>query len=159
MTTTPNSGDALEAAILARLKERFPTLSVELYPDNPGNYRLKHPKGALLVRYMGSRYGGTRDMGLLVQERRLAVEITIFMRALHGDGGIGEVLEAVRLCLAGFAPEGFGKLRPLGDGFQAEDGGLWRYAVDFETKTTVVEETAPETAPLATKIDFNEGEK
>nr|VFK03559.1 MAG: Gp37 protein [Candidatus Kentron sp. H]VFK04439.1 MAG: Gp37 protein [Candidatus Kentron sp. H]VFK06827.1 MAG: Gp37 protein [Candidatus Kentron sp. H] len=134
----PNTPEALVAAVLKRLKTEFDDLTVAPYPDRPESYQLKHPTGVLLVRYTDSRYGPSLDTRV-VQERRMALEVTLYLRALRGDGGVDTVLERLRLNLTGYAPDGFDKLRPLRDGFVDENNGLWRYAMDFETGTTVIE--------------------
>lgn len=153
-TPAANTCEALELAVIARLTSRFPDLAVEPYPDDPDSYRLDHPVGALLVRYHGSKYGPLIDTAYVVQERRLAIEVTLVMRSLHGKDGITTVLEQVRLALAGYAPPAFSKLVPLTDEFLGENGGEWRYAIDFTAATTVVEAVEPETAPLVTQITF-----
>jgi len=154
MPVIPNTCEALELAVLARLTARFPGLSVELYPDAPEGYRLDHPVGALLVRYAGSKYGPIRDTNILVQERRLGLEVTLVMRSLHGKDGITGTLEQVRLALAGYAPPAFGKLVPVSDEFLGEHGGEWRYAIDFVTATTVIEEEEPDLSPSSTRLTF-----
>ncbi|WP_308170863.1 Gp37 family protein [Ralstonia syzygii] len=47
MATTLHIIDAL----VARLKAKLPQLAVEYFPDKPADYRLNHPKGALLVSF------------------------------------------------------------------------------------------------------------
>nr|VFK17453.1 MAG: Gp37 protein [Candidatus Kentron sp. LPFa] len=158
MPIAPNTYEALEDAVLERLAARFPHLRVERYPDNPEGYHLKHPKGALLTRYAGSRYGAPESLGIIVQERRIDLEITLFLRSLHGKEGIGAVLEAVRRALTGFAPPAFGGLIPRADGFQGEGNGKWRYAMDFSTTTTVVQAGEPETGAPVTKITVKGGQ-
>ena len=153
-TLIPNTSEALEQAVIARLQDRMPELEVEAFPDDPEAYRLNHPLGALLVRYHGSKFGPLLDAGLMVQERSMALEVTLVFRSLNGKEGVYAYLEAVRLALAGFKPPAFAKLKPLGEEFLAQDGGEWRYAIDFATTTTVIEEGEPEVAPLVTKITF-----
>ena len=150
----PNTSEALERAVIARLQALLPDVEVEAFPDDPDEYRLNHPLGALLVRYHGSKYGPLMDTDLVVQERVMAVEVTLVFRSLNGKEGIYTYLEAVRLALAGYQPPAFTKLKPLGDEFLDRDKGEWRYAIDFATTTMVIEEDEPEGAPLATRITF-----
>lgn len=154
MPVIPNTCEALERATIERLTARFPGLSVELYPDEPESYRLDHPVGALLVRYAGSKYGPLMDTNIVVQERRLGLEVTLVMRSLHGKDGITEALEQVRLALAGYAPPAFGKFVPVSDEFLGEHGGEWRYAIDFVTTTTVIEDEEPDLSPRSTRLTF-----
>ncbi|KAF0205498.1 MAG: hypothetical protein FD173_941 [Gallionellaceae bacterium] len=143
-TVAPNTSEALEAAVIARLQARMPEVETEAFPDDPEEYRLNHPTGALLVRYHGGKYSPPKSAHLMVQERSLAVEITLVFRSLNGKEGVKAYLEAVRLALAGFKPPAFDKLKPIGEEFISQGGGEWRYAIDFVTGTTVVEEVEPE---------------
>jgi hypothetical protein len=144
MSTIPNTSDALEQAVITRLQNRFTELEVEAFPDDPEEYRLNHHLGALLVRYHGSKFGPLLDSDLVVQERVMALEVTLVFRCLNGKEGVYAYLEAVRLALAGFKPPAFTKLKPIGEEFISQDGGQWRYAIDFATTTTVIEEDEPE---------------
>ena len=153
-TLIPNTSEALEEAVIARLKARFHELEVEAFPDDPDEYRLNHPLGALLVRYHGSKFGPLLDTDLVVQDRAMAVEVTLVFRSLNGKEGIYTYLEAVRLALAGFKPPAFAKLKPIGEEFLSQGGGEWRYAIDFATTTTVIEEGEPDLDPLSTRISF-----
>ncbi len=150
----PNTSEALEEAVISRLRGRFPELEVEAFPDDPDEYRLNHPLGALLVRYHGSKFGPLLDTNVVVQERAMALEVTLVFRSLNGKEGIYNYLEAVRLALAGFAPPAFAKLKPIGEEFLSQGGGEWRYAIDFATSTTVIEEGDPDTDPHSTQISF-----
>jgi len=47
----------LMETLVSKISAKIPTVSVELFPDNPINYFLKHPTGAILVA------GGTANMG------------------------------------------------------------------------------------------------
>jgi len=149
-----NTSEALEGAVIARLKARFPELEVEAFPDDPDEYRLNHPLGALLVRYHGSKFGPLLDTDLVVQDRVMAVEVTLVFRSLNGKEGIYAYLETVRLALAGWRAPAFAKLKPIGEEFLSQGGGEWRYAIDFATTTTVIEEGEPDLDPLSTRISF-----
>jgi hypothetical protein len=155
--TIPNTSEALEQAVLDRLTVCFPGLVVEPFPDDPDSYRLNHPVGALLLRYHGSKYGPLLDTGLVVQERAVALEVTLVFRCLNGKDGVYAHLEAVRQALAGFKPPAFAKLKPIGEEFLSQGGGEWRYAIDFATTTTVVEVETPEDFPVVTKMTFTGG--
>jgi hypothetical protein len=157
---TSNTSDALEAAFIARLQGRLPELEVEAFPDDPDEYRLNHPIGALLVRYHGSKYGMPEHTNFMVQERVMAVEVTLVFRCLNGKDGIYAYLESVRRALAGYQPAGFTKIKPVGEEFLAQGGGEWRYAVDFSTTTIVVEESEddPVLGGPIKNISFTQGE-
>jgi hypothetical protein len=140
MSVAPNTIEALEAAIVARLGAVLTDVEVMPYPANPANYQFLHPVGAILVRYHGSDYGALMDTDAVVQERRMAIEITLLFRALNGQDGLYAYLERARRVLTGFKPAGFGKVYPLRDAFLEEHGGEWRYAVDFCAPTLAIED-------------------
>lgn len=143
MAMAENTSTALEFAVIARLQVRIPELAVDAFPDNPEKYRLNHPIGALLVRYNGSKYGGVSDTDAVLQERTMVVEVTLVFRSLNGKDGVYAYLEAVRRALAGYRIPAFSKLKPVRDEFVSQGGGEWRYAIDFVTKTAVIEEDTP----------------
>lgn len=149
-----NSVSALAQAMTARLQVKITELEVENFPDDPDAYRLNHHLGALLVHYHGSKYGPSKDTGLVVQQRLIAMEVTLVLRSLYGDDGINERIESVRRALTGFCPPGFSKLKPISDEFISHKCGEWRHVIDFSTTTSVIEESEPEAAPLMKKFEF-----
>ncbi|AAU90999.1 conserved hypothetical protein [Methylococcus capsulatus str. Bath] len=157
MSVAPNTIEALEAAIVARLGAALPDVEVAPYPADPANYQFLHPVGALLVRYHGSHYGALMDTDAVVQERLLAVEITFLFRALNGQDGLYAYLERARRVLTGFKPAGFGKVYPLRDAFLEEHGGEWRYAVDFCAPTLAIEDGCEEDGPLLKHVTTLDG--
>jgi hypothetical protein len=154
MATVENTSTALEQAVIARLQARIPELAVDAFPDNPEKYRLNHPIGALLVRYNGSKYGAVMDVDAVLQDRVMAVEVTLVFRSLNGKDGVYAYLEAVRRALTGYRIPAFSKLKPAQDEFVSQGGGEWRYAIDFVTKTAVIEEDTPEATLGAPATSF-----
>ena len=71
-------------AVVARLKAAFPDLAVEYFPDKPAEYRLNHPKGALLVSYLGAKYDEPIDTSAIVQPAVVKFAITATLRQLNG---------------------------------------------------------------------------
>ena len=149
-----NTITALEVTIASRLQAEFPDLAVEPFPDDPEEYRLNSPIGALLVRYHGAKYGDATDVHVMAQEKSAAVEITLVFRRLDGKEGVYHHLDAVRAALTGFVPEGWERLRPLAEEFVFQQGGLWRYAMDFVTQTVVMEILPPDNAPVLTQVQY-----
>nr|VFK45781.1 MAG: Gp37 protein [Candidatus Kentron sp. TC] len=149
-----NASAALVGRIIERLKDRIPELLVDSFPDNPEGYRLKHPKGALLVRYKGSRYGESRDLGENARDRDMVMEVTIHARGLNGESGAVAYLDRALRALSGRRIAGFSPLVPVEDGFLDQGAGLWRYFIDFSARTLFVAETEAESGPLATKATF-----
>lgn len=74
-------------AVVARLKEKLPGLSVEYFPEKPAEYRLNHPVGALLVSYAGSRFDKPDDIGAVIQPQTLQLCVTVVFRQLNGKRG------------------------------------------------------------------------
>lgn len=110
-------------------------LAVEYYPDQPRNYHLKHPKGALLLSYAKSNYSDTDETALIVSDREMIFTITIVSRSLHVRHGIVPQVDFVIAMLSGFKPKHCTKpLRPVDDRFEDEHNGLWFHAVDMKTQ-------------------------
>jgi Gp37 protein len=160
---TPLDLATVESAIVAALGRALGNqLAVEHFPDKPESYRLTHRVGAALVTYRGATYGEMRDIGAIIQERRLEFEITVMVRDLgwavggQPDGtspGAYAILEAVRAALTGFQVPGARKMYPLSEKFLGRDreGGLWMYAIRFALVTVAVETSDAEDFPLFIK--------
>ncbi len=151
---------AIIDAVVARLRQKIPTLTVEYFPESPAEYRVNHPRGALLVSYTGSQFEQPRDLTFVAQARTLRLSITVILRQLNGRGGAVDVLDAVRAALAGFTPPDCRrKLWAQSEQFLGETAGLWQYAVDFSTETMLVEAAEGESsnpAPLLFDVRHEE---
>lgn len=111
-------------------------VKVESYPSSPSEQLLLQlaQTGAVVVRYMGSRYGSKRVVGaIVVQDRTMSYEVQIFSRSLaarDSGSGIYELLDICALRLIGFLPAGAvdgGVL--VQDDFVAEVKGAWAYGI------------------------------
>lgn len=122
-----------ETALIDKLTEMLPRFRVEAYPDNPENYRLVHPTGALLVRYAGETTEDTGVQQALVQFERSVWNVVVVSRGLRDHTGAYPVIDAVKDGLGGQIISG-GTLRPAGVRFLSESGGVWYHAVAFELK-------------------------
>ena len=69
-------------AVVERLKVKLPQLAVEYFPDRPAEYRLNHPRGALLVSYLGSQFDTTVDVTYIAQPRTVKLSVTVILRQL-----------------------------------------------------------------------------
>lgn len=130
----------IEEAIKSRLNadltaEDIPALGckVESFPDKPDMTKLKMLAangGAVIVRYLGSKYGkkvaGRQDR--FPQFELIAVSESLAASGRH-LGGYG-ILDAVIERLVGFVPDGClsGSTFAL-DTFQDESVGVWQYGV------------------------------
>ena len=143
--------DLLQAAV-QRLAASLPGFATEYFPESPGDYRLNHPRGALLVGYGGSRYGESVNAGpFQAQERMATVTVTLVFRQLHGRDGAVLALDDVIAALLGFRlPDTTGGLQVRRSRFLGQIAGLWQYDIDFEAPAMAVEDADAEdpAAPL-----------
>lgn len=136
-------------AVVDRLKVKLPQLAVEYFPDRPAEYRLNHPRGALLVSYLGSQFDTTVDVTYIAQPRTVKLSVTVILRQLNGKGGAVDVVDAVRQALVGFRPPDCRKVWAVSEKFLGETAGLWQYAVDLASQAMLVEDADVNTeAPL-----------
>jgi len=150
-------------AVVTRLESKIAKMAVESFPERPSEYRLNHPRGALLVSYAGGRFGVPNDTGIVVQSRIITLSITVVMRQLNGNGGAIEVLDQVRHALTGFKPPNCRrKMWAISEKFLGESAGLWQYALDMSTEGVQVEELDADQEPLlqhlTTQDNFNRTE-
>ncbi len=147
--------EIIDAAV-ARLKVRLPQFAVEHFPDRPSEYRLNHPKGALLVSYLGSQFDTTVDVTYMAQPRTVKLSVTVVLRQLNGRGGAVDVVDAVRQVLVGFRPPDCRKLRAVSEKFLGETAGLWQYAVDVACEAMIVEDADVNTETPLTLVNYEE---
>lgn len=143
-------------AVVGRLRVKIPQLVVEYFPDRPAEYRLNHPKGALLVSYLGSQFDTTVDVTHIAQPRTVKLSVTVILRQLNGKGGAVDVVDAVRLALVGFRPPDCRKVWALSEKFLGETAGLWQYAVDVATESMLVEDADVNTETPLTQVTYEE---
>lgn len=144
-------------ALLARLKTKFPGLHVEYFPEKPDEYRLNHPKGALLVSYGKSTFGPVEDIGAVLQYQTARFSITVVMRQLNGAEGAVAVLDLLRQAVGGWRPPNC--RRPvwlISDVFIGQVSGLWQYDLSIGTETVFVQDSEPDDAPLLVKVEYEE---
>jgi hypothetical protein len=110
--------------VTTRLKAHITGLEVTGFPDKPGDYRLRHPRGALLVHYEGSDADGPR-------RPRIAVRA---VARFEGDALL--ILEAARLIITGWQIVGCTRFEYAGDGFVEEKQGIWEYDIVFTTTSS-----------------------
>ncbi|MFT0531605.1 Gp37 family protein [Castellaniella hirudinis] len=143
--TTVSTQDILQAVVDRLTDQLGNLLAVDFFPDRPEDYELNHVDGALLVSYGGGQFSAPPASGLSApalparsapQKRTLKFVVTLLVRALNGDHGAAEMLDAARGALRGFRPPGcarplwFTQETPLGAA-----GGVWQYAIELATET------------------------
>ncbi|CAM3724503.1 Gp37 family protein [Xenorhabdus thuongxuanensis] len=147
-------------AVVVRLQERLPGLQVEYFPENPDEFRLNHPVGAILISYAGSRFNNPEDVGVLLQTQIVMLNATIVFRQLNGREGAVVTLDHVRRILGGFQPPNCQrKCWMVRDTFLGEIAGLWQYILDFATECVFIEDSESEDGPLLTQVNYEEIEQ
>lgn len=151
---------AMEDAILARLRDQMPTLEIDGYPLDPEQYQLRHPVGAILVAYRASRYSAPEATDVIVQGRVMEFGITCVaksLRRVRNQDGLYDLLERVRDALTGYSVDGANKFYPDRDGFASQRNGVWQYEALFRVPTMAVETVPEPSGPLLTTAHFNTG--
>lgn len=135
----------IQDAIIAKLTAALPELTVEAFPDNPGEYELLHPLGAALVQYDGSSYSDNKvSNGAVVQVRTLRFTVVYLVRSLRDSSGCFALMERGAAALSGLCIPGALTAGVLtSDGFLAEADGVWTYvqAVELTTRCAVANHT------------------
>jgi hypothetical protein len=109
--------------ITNRLKEHVSSVEIVPCAKAPDDYRLRHPRGALLVHYPRSE----NDRG---RRSRFAVRA---VARFEGDALL--FLEAARLILNGWQIPGCSRFVFSGDEFVDEKQGVWAYDIAFTIST------------------------
>ena len=125
----------IENSIINLLKQTFPEIMVQGFPDKPSEFILLHPLGALLVHYQGSNYTNTEALGFVTQENKKEFSITVVTRNLRSNYGAYEYIDKVKATLSGFSVDECTSLLPTKDYFISENKGIWQYGINFTLKT------------------------
>lgn len=118
-----------KALIKDILKEEIPELSIEFAPDDPSNYKVKHPKGAVLIAYNGSSF--SEPVGIQ-QTAVMNIEIVLCLRPEYNNKQGNECIDLVRSALTSdnFRIRGF-RMWCSNISVDGEDGGIWYYTLGF----------------------------
>lgn len=127
-----------ENKIIERLKEQVGEVEIISFPDNPAEYKLLHPKGALLVRFAGSDYEESEAEVLIRQVVKLLWDVVIVSRNLRNHYGAYDLLDKVRAALTGFEIAET-RMFPVREDFLMEESGLWQYGSRFAFRSIHVE--------------------
>lgn len=148
----------LMGAVQARLQEHFGReLMAELFPEAPGQYRLNHPRGSILVAYGRSQFGDSESTNAVFQERRIIIRLTLVFRQLNGKDGVISYLDRIREVLTGwYPPHCDNPIRPVAEQFLGQVQGVWQYALDVATRATQLQVMGPDTGPALTLARFEE---
>lgn len=129
----------VENLIIEKIKENIPELHVEGFPDKPSEFRLTHPKGAILVHYQGGNYSEPKSLGYIVQDKKLEFSVTVVTRNLRTHEGAYSYLDRVREILTGYRPKNCSKMQPSKENFLIETAGIWQYSINFTLTTPVID--------------------
>ena len=91
----------IENNIIEKLKDTFPNILVQGFPDKPSEFLLLHSIGALLVHYQGSTYSNTDALGFVSQENKKEFSITVVTRNLRTNDGAYELIDKIKSVLTG----------------------------------------------------------
>ncbi|MFT8210564.1 MAG: Gp37 family protein [Symbiopectobacterium sp.] len=147
----------LLSAVVERLRLQLPGLHVDFFPERPEQFRLNHPRGAVLVSYGKSRFGQTQDIGVVIQPQTVRLTATVVVRQLNGKDGAVAVLDQVRQCLGGWRPPDCQRdIWLVEEVFWGQTEGLWQYVLTVETVTAFIQNDSPEDNPPLTQITREE---
>lgn len=144
--------------VVARLNEHLGReLVAELFPDNPKNYRLNHPVGAVLVAFGSSKFGNSEALDAELLGRNIVLALTLMFRQLNGPTGVIDYLDVVRDCLTGWRPPHCElAMAPVDEVFIGQANGVWQYTQRYATRTTQLQQMGAESGPLLTVATFEE---
>jgi len=129
----------VENDLITKLSTDVSGVEVRSWPDNPTDYKLLHPGGALLIRYTGSSYvePEPNNQKILVHDRLAEWSITIVQKSLKlkkGQQGVYTLIESIRASLSGYTPASLSDasiMYPIRDRFLSESKGFWIYEIVF----------------------------
>lgn len=143
-------------AFVTRLKKDFDReLAIELFPENPAQYRLNHACGAILVAYGKSTFGASESTDAVFQARNMSFQLTLVFRQLHGSSGAISYLDRIRECMTGWKPPHCDMTcRPTAENFIGQVQGLWQYGLSIATRAVQLQLMGLEDGPLLTEVPF-----
>ncbi len=126
-----------EDLIIARLISQITDLKIEGFPDDPEDYRLNHPIGAILVQYQGTKYSSPEEYNVIIQGSCITTfAISLFTKNLRTNSGAYGYLENIKTALTGLIIPGQSRLYPTEDGFLGLKDGAFHYGITFALRTT-----------------------
>lgn len=145
-------------AFITRLKKDFDReLAIELFPENPAQYRLNHACGAILVAYGKSTFGASESTDAVFQARNMGFQLTLVFRQLHGTSGAISYLDRIRECLTGWMPPHCDMTcRPTAENFIGQMQGLWQYGLSVATRAVQLQIMGLEDGPLLKEVPFED---
>lgn len=170
----------IEQQIVARLRaaltidaDPYPRVDVEPWPNDPASYKMRHPRGAVLAMYAGSKFDESATARQVISfDARF--ELVIISKTLRApevalaagepDTGVYTLLDVCRNALLGWRPDGAANIvRLVAESYEGYGEGTWRYSLTVELPMLAVVDRAevpgefdvPGAPPLA-DINFQE---
>ncbi|MEP0004406.1 MAG: Gp37 family protein [Balneola sp.] len=127
--------NSIAEAYIAKLKEAFPDLEVEHYPDNVASYNLGHHKAAILVVYQNRTFKEGQNSDGSGQVNHPVFQITYVTRSLIAkkkSPGIYDLLDTGREALKELDFEQ-SKASIINEGFlDIKKGGVWMFGQQWK---------------------------
>lgn len=148
----------IEAEVVAHLADTLTAIQVDVVPLPEFQAEFARPflNGRVTVVYKGSEFGDHRDIGMVVQDEKIQIEVVIVCKKLRGASGIHGITELVKRKLLGFSPTDCNKMRLIKNGYHDYDkeSALWSYSMIFETNYRLVEAAEYDTGPILQQALF-----
>lgn len=139
-------------SIQQHLSENLPDWAIELMPDDPSDYHLAHPNGAVLISYAGSKFDSPRPTQAITQSRHIHVVCTVICRNLHHDEGAINVLDELRLLLVGFRPPHCNPCYLIDEQFDGVANNIWQYQLAICCESVQVQRCEPTVKPALVEV-------
>lgn len=139
-------------SIQQHLSENLPDWAIELMPDDPSDYHLAHPNGAVLISYAGSKFDSPRPTQAITQSRHIHVVCTVICRNLHHDEGAINVLDELRLLLVGFRPPHCNPCYLIDEQFDGVANNIWQYQLAICCESVQVQRCEPTVKPTLIEV-------
>lgn len=131
----------VEDALVEKVKELIEPLGikVEPFPDNPDNYVVTHPKGAVLVINKGGSYKAPETTSKHVQKRVLAFDLIVMVKNLRQHQGAYEVIDALANGIAGWkSPHSIYGARLEREAFIDRSASVWTWNLTIAVPTYLI---------------------
>lgn len=125
--------------IQKHLQHQLKNTKVEIYPQNPKNWRFQNAGNAVLIGFNQANFANSIATDLMVQERTIELELIIIARSLHNELGALAVLDDVRQKIIGFKPVNAQPIAINSESFLLEEAGAWFYKLNIQTQTQQIQ--------------------
>ncbi len=111
-----------------KLTNDITELNVEFAPDNPSDFKVKHPKGTILIAYGGTNYS---EPTITKQSAITTINIILCLRiGFNGEKGVS-CIDSVRKCLTNNFLICGHRMWCSNIAVDGEENGIWYYTLTF----------------------------